>query len=175
MGVPPAYWGTPSGLACLDDVVEGVWQDAYSHHITRLMVLSNIATLLEISPRELSDWFWVAYADAYDWVVEPNVLAMGTYAFGDLATTKPYVSGAGYIHRMSNYCGGCAFDPKTTCPLTPLYWAYLERHREGLEGNQRMSLPLATLRKRSPAEKANDLKIFETTRQTLAAGKRLRP
>ncbi|HYP90363.1 MAG TPA: cryptochrome/photolyase family protein, partial [Polyangiaceae bacterium] len=98
--LPPAYWGDRSGLACLDHVVTDVWREAYSHHITRLMVLSNLASLLELSPRELTDWFWVAYADAYDWVVEPNVLAMGTYAVADLMTTKPYVSGAAYIQRM---------------------------------------------------------------------------
>ena len=76
--LPPAYWGERSGLSCLDHVVSDVWREAYSHHITRLMVLSNLASLLDLSPRELTDWFWIAYVDAYDWVVEPNVLAMGT-------------------------------------------------------------------------------------------------
>lgn len=71
--VPKAYWGAPSGLRCLDEVVQGVWDEGYSHHITRLMVLSNIAMLLDVAPRALTDWFWVAYVDAYDWVVEPNV------------------------------------------------------------------------------------------------------
>ncbi|MBL8785346.1 MAG: cryptochrome/photolyase family protein, partial [Deltaproteobacteria bacterium] len=99
--VPPAYWGTPSGLRCLDTVVADVWREGYSHHITRLMVLANLGTTLGLSPRALTDWFWVAYTDAYDWVVEPNVLGMGTYALGGLMTTKPYVSGAAYIDKMS--------------------------------------------------------------------------
>ncbi|NIT96742.1 MAG: deoxyribodipyrimidine photolyase, partial [Actinobacteria bacterium] len=81
--LPPAFWGTPSGLHCLDSVVSDVWREGWSHHITRLMVLSNLATLLDVEPRELADWFWVAYTDAYDWVVEPNVLGMGTFAAGD--------------------------------------------------------------------------------------------
>ncbi|MGY2251305.1 cryptochrome/photolyase family protein, partial [Pseudomonas gingeri] len=68
---------------------------------------------------------WVAYADAFDWVVEPNVLGMATFGAGDVMTTKPYVAGAAYVHRMSDYCRGCRFDPKSTCPLTPLYWAFL--------------------------------------------------
>ena len=42
------------------------------------MVLSNIAHLIDVHPRELTDWFHVAFIDAYDWVVEPNVLGMGT-------------------------------------------------------------------------------------------------
>ena len=125
--LPSAYWGEPSGLACLDQVVADVWRDGYSHHITRLMVLSNLATLLDVSPRQLTDWFWCAYTDAFDWVVEPNVLGMGTFAASDLMTTKPYVSGSNYINKMSDYCESCAFDPKKDCPITPLYWQFLAR------------------------------------------------
>ncbi|MFN5497445.1 MAG: deoxyribodipyrimidine photolyase, partial [bacterium] len=73
------WWGTESGLACLDHVVGDVWAEGWSHHITRLMVLGTLATLLEVDPRELADWFWVAYMDAWDWVVEPNVLGMAPY------------------------------------------------------------------------------------------------
>ena len=142
--LPRAFWpDRPSGLACLDRVVADVWTEAWSHHITRLMVLCNLATLLEVEPRQLSDWFWVAYLDAYDWVVEPNVLAMGSYALGPLMTTKPYVSGAAYINRMSDYCPTCAFNPKTECPISNLYWAFLDRHKETLAGNHRMRLVLS--------------------------------
>lgn len=38
-----------------------------AHHIARLMVLANLAPLLDVERRELSDWFWVAFTDAYDW------------------------------------------------------------------------------------------------------------
>lgn len=168
--LPPAFWGKRSGLACLDHVVQTVWEDAYSHHITRLMVLSNIATLLDVSPRELTDWFWVAYQDAYDWVVEPNVLGMGTYAAGDLMTTKPYISGAGYINKMSNYCEGCQFDPKKNCPLTRMYWAFLARHADHLTSNVRMSVPLAALRKRSREDQERDRVITERVQDALGNG-----
>lgn len=174
--LPLVYWGgSPSGLACLDRVVEDVWREGWSHHITRLMVLSNLASLLDLSPRELTDWFWVAYADAYDWVVEPNVLGMGTYALGELMTTKPYVSGAAYIHRMSDYCAGCAFDPKKDCPITPLYWAYLARHAKALDGNPRMGLPLRSLAKRAPSRRREDARVYEEVRRALAAGETIEP
>jgi deoxyribodipyrimidine photolyase-related protein len=123
----------------------------------------------------LTDWFWVAYTDAYDWVVEPNVLGMGTFALGDLITTKPYISGAAYIHRMSDYCEGCAFDPKKNCPLTNLYWAKLERHEPALASNQRMKLVLASLRKRAVAQRKRDRGIFQIVRDTLVAGKTMKP
>lgn len=168
--LPPAFWGARSGLNCLDTVVEDVMEEAYSHHITRLMILSNLATLLDIEPRQLSDWFWVAYSDAYDWVVEPNVLAMGTFALGELMTTKPYVSGAAYINKMSDYCKGCRFDPAKNCPITRLYWAFLERKADKLKGNQRMMMPLNSLKKRSQEEKEQDRAVFQRVKARLAQG-----
>ena len=64
--------------------------------------------------------------------------------------TKPYASGGAYINRMSDYCGGCAYDPKRrvgdgACPYTAGYWAFLARNRERLGGNHRMRQPLAGL------------------------------
>lgn len=171
----PAYWGTRSGLACLDHVVADVWREGYSHHITRLMILSNLATLLALEPREVSDWFWVAYTDAFDWVVEPNVLAMGTYAVGDVMTTKPYVSGAAYIAKMSDYCKSCAFDPKSTCPVTRLYWAFLARHAERFGKNPRFAGPIATVRRRSADDRAEDARVFERVREVLGEGELLTP
>lgn len=173
--LPAAYWGKPSGLACLDHVVRDVWREAYSHHITRLMVLGNLATLLGVAPRELSAWFWVAYADAYDWVVEPNVLAMATFATGSLMTTKPYVAGAAYVDRMSDYCQGCAFDPRSDCPITRLYWHFLARHEATLADNPRLTMPLRNVRRRSPAERARDQAVFVWARERFTLGHRLDP
>ena len=155
--LPAVYWGVKSGMHCMDTIVEQVLREGWSHHITRLMVLSNLATLCGFSPRELTDWFWFAYVDAYDWVVEPNVLGMATYADGGLTATKPYVSGAAYINRMSNFCGHCRYDPKKTvtedaCPFTALYWTFLERNEERLGGNFRMQMPYTTLRRKKPEE-----------------------
>jgi deoxyribodipyrimidine photolyase-related protein len=159
--LPKAFWGQPSGLKCLDQVVSEVWRDGWSHHITRLMILSNLATLLDLSPRQLTDWFWVAYIDAYEWVVEPNVLGMGSYATGPLMTTKPYVSGSAYIDRMSDYCQHCQFHPKNSCPITSWYWAFLGRHHERLKNNQRMSIVLKSWQKRTPEQKQRDQEVFE--------------
>ncbi|MDZ7266926.1 MAG: cryptochrome/photolyase family protein [candidate division KSB1 bacterium] len=173
--LPPAFWGRPTGMACFDDIVQAVWQEGYSHHITRLMVLANLATLLDVAPRELTDWFWVAYTDAYDWVVEPNVLGMGTFAIGDLITTKPYIAGAAYLDRMGDYCSRCRFDPKSTCPFTALYWAFLDRHEAKLRTLDRLKLVLASLRKRPVARRQRDARVFEYVRRTLCDGEVLMP
>jgi len=173
--LPPAFWGEPSGLACLDRVVADVWEEGYGHHITRLMILANVATLLDVSPRELTDWFWVAYTDAYDWVVEPNVLGMGTYGLGGLMTTKPYVSGTPYINKMSDYCPQCSFNPKKNCPISRLYWAFLERHRKALQNNPRMKLVMASSTKRSRAKKQADRAVFQKVSRTLSHGDKLTP
>jgi deoxyribodipyrimidine photolyase-related protein len=173
--LPPAFWGKPSGLNCLDCVVSDVWKEGYSHHITRLMILSNIATLLDISPRELTDWFWIAYTDAYDWVVEPNVLGMGTFALGNLFTTKPYVSGSAYINRMSDYCCYCRFNPKKDCPIARWYWSFLARHYEKLSQNPRIGPVLRSLQRRSREQIDEDQKYFEVALTILEKGEPLSP
>jgi deoxyribodipyrimidine photolyase-related protein len=172
--LPPAYWGRESGLHCLDSVVSQVWSEGYSHHITRLMVLSNLAMLLDVSPRELTDWFWAAYVDAYDWVVEPNVLAMGSFGTGSLITTKPYIAGAAYIDRMSDFCQSCRFDPRKNCPFTSLYWAFLERHHDALADVARMDMPLRSAQARAESLRARDRGVVLWVQQTLAAGEPLR-
>jgi deoxyribodipyrimidine photolyase-related protein len=162
-------------MNCLDEVVASVVEEGHSHHITRLMVLSNLAALLDIDPREITDWFWVMYIDAYDWVVEPNVLGMGTFALADLFTTKPYVSGSNYIAKMSDYCSSCRFDPKKNCPIQSLYWAFLDRHEQTLTNQGRMNLMYGMLRRRGSEKRIADQVVFEVVSALLKAGKTLSP
>jgi deoxyribodipyrimidine photolyase-related protein len=61
-----------------------------------------------------------------------------------MMATKPYAAGGAYIHRMSDHCGGCRFDPKKrtgddACPFTTLYWDFLARHEQRVAGNHRMA------------------------------------
>ncbi len=168
--LPQAFWGKKSSLRCLDTVVEQVLDEAWTHHIPRLMVLSNIANLLDIQPRELTDWFHIAFVDAFDWVVEPNVLGMGTFALGDAMMTKPYVSGAAYIHRMGDSCSSCTFNPKKDCPITSLYWQYFERHKDEFSGNHRLAMTLKTLERRSKEQKDNDKHMFNQIHTRLSQG-----
>jgi deoxyribodipyrimidine photolyase-related protein len=56
---------------------------------------------------------------------------------------------------MSDYCSGCAYDPKEklgpkACPFNYLYWNFIDRHAERFSGNVRMAMPLKTLRAMEP-------------------------
>ena len=131
-------------MACVRDIVTSIDSRAWVHHIPRLMVLSNLALLTGIDPQEFLDWMSEVFIDAYDWVMVPNVIGMGVHADGGKMMTKPYAAGGAYISRMSNYCRGCRFDPKTrsesdSCPFTTLYWDFLDRHREEFKLNHRMA------------------------------------
>lgn len=75
----------------------------------------------------------------------PNTLGMSQYADGGAMATKPYVSSAAYIHRMSNYCKGCAYDRGArtgdrACPFNALYWDFFDRHRDALQHNPRLAM-----------------------------------
>ncbi|WP_435332769.1 cryptochrome/photolyase family protein [Haloarchaeobius sp. TZWWS8] len=154
--LPDAYYTGDTEMHCLSSAVGHVWDHAYSHHIERLMVLSNFATLYGASPQELNRWFHFAYADAYHWVTTPNVVGMGSFA-SDVLSTKPYVSSANYVNKMSDYCGDCAYDPKQTtgegaCPFNSLYWEFLDSHEDRLRSNHRMGLLYANLDRKSDEE-----------------------
>lgn len=100
---------------------------------------------------------------------------MGTFATGEVMTTKPYVSGAAYIKRMSNYCETCAFDPAKDCPLTRLYWAFLDRHASRFAKNPRFAGPIASVRKRAVEEREEDVRVLGVVLDRLRAGELLSP
>jgi deoxyribodipyrimidine photolyase-related protein len=142
--LPEFYWSGETGMNCLAETVEDVHDRGYAHHIQRLMVLANFATLWGVEPQQLNEWFHATYVDAYHWVTTPNVVEMGQYAHGVFAT-KPYVSSANYVDRMSDYCADCPYDPSAdtgedACPFNALYWDFLGRNEGRLRSNHRMGL-----------------------------------
>jgi deoxyribodipyrimidine photolyase-related protein len=54
---------------CLSEVLRGVREHGWVHHIPRLMVLGNYALQRGWSPQELTDWFHRSFVDGYDWVM----------------------------------------------------------------------------------------------------------
>jgi deoxyribodipyrimidine photolyase-related protein len=135
---------------CLSDVLAGVRDRAWVHHIPRLMVLGNYAMQRGWRPAEVADWFHRCFVDGYEWVMTANVIGMSQYADLGAMSTKPYAAGGAYVHRMSDYCGGCRYDPKVrvgerACPYTAGYWAFLQRNADVLRGNHRMRQPLRGL------------------------------
>ncbi|OBK18277.1 deoxyribodipyrimidine photolyase [Mycobacterium sp. 1165196.3] len=137
---------------CLRDVLAQVRDHGWAHHIPRLMVLSNYALQRGWDPAAVTDWFHRCFVDGYDWVMVANVVGMSQHADGGLMATKPYAAGGAYINRMSDYCGHCVYRPaervgERACPFTAGYWMFLQRNKNYLGGNTRMSQPLAGLRR----------------------------
>jgi deoxyribodipyrimidine photolyase-related protein len=137
-------------MACLKDVLTGVRDTAYAHHIERLMVLGNLMLLLGVEPKAATDWFHGAFIDGYEWVMAPNVAGMALWADGGRMMSKPYAASGRYIDRMSDHCRGCRYSPaertgEDACPFTTLYWDFLARNREKLAGNHRMNFQLRNL------------------------------
>ena len=147
--LPDFYWGAPTDMRCMAESVRNTAENAYAHHIQRLMVLGNFAMLAGVDPKQIDDWFLVVYADAYQWVELPNVIGMSQYADGGRLGSKPYAGGGAYINRMSDYCGRCRYDVKRktgsdACPFNALYWDFLARHERRFRDNARMRNMYAT-------------------------------
>jgi deoxyribodipyrimidine photolyase-related protein len=141
-------------MNCLSNVVADIEKRAWVHHIPRLMILSNLALVTGTNPQEFLDWMREQFIDAAEWVMVPNVIGMAVHADGGQLMTKPYAAGGAYISRMTQYCKGCAYDPKlragsNACPFTTLYWDFLDRHRETFVKNHRMSQQVNGLKRLS--------------------------
>ncbi|MEO0377201.1 MAG: cryptochrome/photolyase family protein [Cyanobacteria bacterium P01_A01_bin.17] len=155
--LPDFYWTAQTEMNCLHQTLSQVERTGYAHHIQRLMLLSNFALISGLSPQAVEDWFHSAFIDAYDWVMQTNVIGMGLFADGGVLASKPYAASANYINRMSDYCKGCQYNPKarigeTACPFNFFYWDFLDRHRDKLQSQGRMSFILANLDKMSDEE-----------------------
>lgn len=156
--LPSLFWTGDTKMNCMKECVKPVIENGYSHHIPRLMVLSNFSNLTETDPRELNAWFWFAYVDAYEWVVLPNVLGMSTFADGGILASKPYVAGGNYINKMSDYCRSCSYKIKEkvgdqACPFNYLYWNFIDKQRDTFTENGRASFMVNMFDKRSAEEK----------------------
>ena len=141
--LPDFYWGAETKMLCISKAVEQTEEEAYAHHIQRLMVTGNFALLSGLDPQQVSEWYLAVYADAFEWVEAPNVVGMSLFADGGVIAAKPYVSSGAYINRMSDYCKSCAYkvSQKTgegACPFNLLYWHFLDRHRDRFSNNARM-------------------------------------
>jgi deoxyribodipyrimidine photolyase-related protein len=172
--LPEFYWTGETPMRCLAECVRTTRDNAYAHHIQRLMVLGNFALLAGLKPQEVAEWFLVVYADAFEWVELPNVAGMVLHSDKGRLASKPYAASGAYIDRMSDYCSKCAFDVKKksgegACPFNALYWHFLARNEKTLAGYHRMAQPYATWRRMSEAKRREYLQSAESFLGSLAS------
>ena len=140
--LPALYWTGRTRMRCMAQAIGQTREEAYAHHIQRLMVTGNFALLAGVDPHAVHEWYLAVYADAYEWVEAPNTIGMSQFADGGMLASKPYAASGAYIDRMSDYCAGCAYDVKEktgpkACPFNYLYWDFIARNRAVIAGNPR--------------------------------------
>jgi deoxyribodipyrimidine photolyase-related protein len=156
--LPGFYWTGDTKMKCVSEVVKQTREEAYAHHIQRLMVTGNFALIAGINPQQVHEWYLAVYADAYEWVELPNTIGMALHADGGLLGSKPYAASGNYINKMSNYCKPCAYDVKQrtgpeACPFNALYWDFIARHHQRFSRNPRMGNITRVYEKFDDAEK----------------------
>lgn len=130
------------GVLPVDDAIKMAWRDGYLHHILRLMVIANFMNLRGIHPDEAYKWFMEFSLDSYDWVMIQNVYGMGMWSDGGLSMHKPYISGDGYIMKMSNYSKEKDIKDEETGKITygwntkwySAYYDFINRNKIKLKG-----------------------------------------
>jgi deoxyribodipyrimidine photolyase-related protein len=154
--LPGWFWNGQTRMRCLAHAIGQSLEQAYAHHIQRLMVIGNFALLAGLDPAEVHRWYLGVHVDAFEWVELPNTLGMSQFADGGMLATKPYVSSAAYIDRMSDYCRGCHYDRKLrtgerACPYNSLYWDFFARNAGKLSTNRRLGMVYRQLAKMDEA------------------------
>ena len=128
------YEGT-TGLPPLDYAIKNALNHGWSHHIERLMILSNIMNLCEIKPTIVYKWFMEMFVDSSDWVMVPNVYGMGLFSDGGIFATKPYICGSSYFMKMMDFKKG-----EWCNTMDGLYWRFIDRNRKFFLKNPRLSM-----------------------------------
>ncbi|KIC30145.1 cryptochrome/photolyase family protein [Leisingera sp. ANG-M6] len=167
--LPGFYWTGETDMACLSAAITQTRDEAYAHHIQRLMVTGNFAMLAGVDPHQVHEWYLAVYADAYEWVEAPNVIGMSQFADGGLLGSKPYAASGNYINKMSDHCSSCRYDVKHksgagACPFNTLYWDFLSRNADKLRGNPRLRQVYSIWDRMSAGQQDEYL---ETARQVL--------
>jgi deoxyribodipyrimidine photolyase-related protein len=70
------------------------------------MCIGNFMILIDISSKEIYNWFQTMYIDAYDVFMVPNVYGMLLYGLIDDKNhmmTRPYFCSSNYLMKMSDY------------------------------------------------------------------------
>lgn len=174
--LPEFFWNGETEMTCVKQSMKHVLRYAYSHHIHRLMIFGNLSLLLGTHPRKFHDWHMAMYADAVDWVSLPNTLGMSQHGDGGIVGTKPYISTGNYINKMSNFCKNCPYDYRKSvgenaCPITTLYWDFLDRNYDTLKKNHRMVMQIKNVdRKRNQNEMPEIRSQAESIREEWLGG-----
>jgi deoxyribodipyrimidine photolyase-related protein len=131
-----------TGLEPLDYAIKNAINHGWSHHIERLMILSNVMNLCQIEPREVYKWFMEMFVDSSDWVMSPNVYGMGLFSDGGIFATKPYICGSSYFLKMMDFKKGPWCDV-----MDGLYWNFIENNKKFFQANFRLSMMVKILEK----------------------------
>ena len=156
--LPRWYWTGDTKMNCMRQCISQTLDNAYSHHIQRLMLTGMFGVTAQISPQAVCDWYLAVYIDAVEWVELPNTAGMALFANGGRFTSKPYIASGAYVKRMSNYCSGCSYEPETrvgptACPMTTLYWNFLDEHETSFATNPRTALMVKNLQRMSTEQR----------------------
>ena len=166
--LPKFYWTGKTEMNCMKNCLNQTIDDAYAHHIQRLMITGNFSLITGIEPKQVCEWYLSVYADAFEWVELPNTHGMTLYADGGILGTKPYAASGNYINKMSDYCKDCKYDVKkkegdNACPFNYLYWNFFLTNEKKLEKNPRLWTVFSNIKKMSQERKKaikNDSKKF---------------
>ncbi len=127
--MPKSWYDATTSLPILNNMINKVNKYAYLHHIERLLIISNLALLNEIHPKEVYNWFMTCFIDATgEWIMIPNI-QMGQHMSNNIKMMKRiYICSDNYIKKMSDYKKEDGLDE-----IHDLYKFFLKKNKNKLK------------------------------------------
>ncbi|OHU88139.1 MULTISPECIES: cryptochrome/photolyase family protein [Pseudoalteromonas] len=152
--LPDFFWTGETQMNCLKHVIGQSLDEAYAHHIQRLMVTGNFCLLAGVDPDMVEQWYLGIYIDAIEWVEMPNTRGMSQFADGGIVGSKAYAASGNYVKNMSDYCSQCYYKVNqasglNACPLNSLYWRFMDKNQQDFAKNPRNRVIYANWLKKS--------------------------
>ena len=156
--LPDFFWTSDTDMNCMKNCLQQTHDEAYAHHIQRLMVIGNFSLIAGLDPKKVSEWYLSVYVDAFEWVELPNTHGMILFADGGILGSKPYAASGNYINKMSDYCKNCKYDVKekngkNACPFNYLYWNFFLKNESKIKDNPRLWIVFSNIKKMSYKKK----------------------
>ena len=134
--IPQKVWEQSTQIPLIDNILQNLQSNAYSHHIERLMGIGNFLVLIGCNTKSIKDWFQTMYIDAYDVFMIPNIYGMLSY--GKLTNsahmmTRPYFASSNYLMKMSDYKSNLCVQIKNhkykwDDIMDALYWSHISKY-----------------------------------------------
>lgn len=140
--IEKSWYDASTQIQPLDECIQKVIKYAYTHHIERLMILSNYAVLLRLDHDDTLTWFKNMFIDGYDWVMLNTSMIVCSLSpnKSERYMTRCYINNGSYLKKM-----GLIISQEELARLKSLYERFIIANKDLCKKDYRLSAQVKRL------------------------------